>query len=134
MAQGKANDIKTDLSTIEANLAIESSAALQKLQKEAEKEKPTVSDGSTEKMIKKKVNFVEKKMKAITELNSQAQLSGNEEFLNNNLSQMKTILTSTEKAMSEINDKIRAKQRQNENTGAVSDAEWEKQMNFVLKE
>ena len=47
---------------------------------------------------------------------------------------MKTLLQSTEKGMAEINDKIKEKQRHNENTGAVSDADWEKQMNFVLKE
>ena len=68
MAQAKANDIKNDLSTIEANLAIESSFAIQKLQKEAEKEKPTVSDGAVEKMMHKKVNFIQKKMKSMTEL------------------------------------------------------------------
>ena len=47
---------------------------------------------------------------------------------------MNTLVTSTEKGMSEINTKIKAKQQQNENTGAVSDAEWEAQMNFVLKQ
>ena len=49
-------------------MAIESSAALQKFQEETKKEKPVTSDGSVEKMMKKKVNFVEKKMKSIVEL------------------------------------------------------------------
>ena len=68
LAQAKTMDIKNDLATIEANMAIESAAALQKVQEEAKKEHPTPSDGSVEKMMKKKVTFVEKKMKAINEL------------------------------------------------------------------
>ena len=126
MGQAKANDIKGDLQTLEANMAIESAAAIQKLQEEVKKEKPTVSDGSVEKMMKKKVNFIEKKMKAITELNNAAQLSANQESESASLAKMKTLLSSTEKGMSEINSKILEKQKKNESTGAVSDADWEK--------
>ena len=42
-------------------------------------------------------------------------------------------MQSTEKGLAEINSKIKEKQRNNENTGAISDADWEKQMNFVVK-
>ena len=133
LAQAKTMDIKNDLTTIEANMAIESAAALQKEQEEAKKEKPSPSDGSVEKMMKKKVTFVEKKIKAINELEKQLPNAAQDNF-DGSLTKMKTLLQSTEKGMAEINDKIKEKQRHNENTGAVSDADWEKQMNFVLKE
>ena len=134
MAQAKVLDIRNDVTTIETNFAIEAAAALQKQQEEIKKEKPTMSDGSVEKMMKKKVNFVEKKIKSIVELDKQLSQNSSPDSYNGSLAKMKTLLGSTEKGLSEINDKIKAKQRNNENTGAVSDADWEKQMNFVLKE
>ena len=83
-------------------------------------------------MMKKKVVFVEKKIKAIGEPQKQLPNS-NQESLDGTLAKMKTLMQSTEKGLAEINSKIKEKQRNNENTGAISDADWEKQMNFVVK-
>ena len=65
MAQAKTNDIKQDISNLEANLAQESASVIQKMQAEVKKEKPTEDDGSTVKMMKKKLVSWRKKLIAL---------------------------------------------------------------------
>ena len=81
MAQAKTNDIKQDISNLEANLAQESASVIQKMQAEVKKEKPTEDDGSTVKMMKKKIGFVEKKINSIEELLIAAQLETNKDSM-----------------------------------------------------
>ena len=132
MAQGKANDIKSDISTIEANLAQESAFTMQRVQEELKKDKPIPDDGAAAKMMHKKINFIEKKLNSIKELQKYCQLESNNELLDSSFQKMKTLVVSTEKGINELNDKIKEKQKKAEDTGAVSDADWNKQMNFVI--